>query len=352
MESSLSIFIPTYNRASKLKKLLESLHVICLHFPNNVAVNIINNASTDNTKEVITGIETEVCYKINYFENLINIGGNANVVRCLEYCKTEWLWVIGDDDSPVHNCLEIIFNSIKLYPNAVFVNHQTTIGLNYGAIPEKIDVVSQGQSGLIDNLKSFPNLLFISSSIYKASEIRNNIKTGYYFSNSCAPHVAMLLDYLGDNPLKESVYSTSYICDWEPPLKEDKWNDAVVNASLCEILFIVRKKEDRIKFFEKIDFYHPYAGFSKNDALSALIIQTSSRQEIAISYLSSISFKAWLYDKEIDKEIFKNIYTQLIILFSKFRLFRILLKRMAKITFIDKFSIYNRFAPYKNDRRL
>lgn len=98
----LTIAIPTYNRSAFLelclKRIGEELDSLSEDQRSWVKVYIANNASTDNTAEVIFQyqlIDTEVFEVVH---NTENIGAERNVAQCYASATTSYVWVLGDDD--------------------------------------------------------------------------------------------------------------------------------------------------------------------------------------------------------------------------------------------------------------
>ncbi|MFP5236272.1 MAG: glycosyltransferase family 2 protein [Acidobacteriota bacterium] len=92
----LSICIPTYNRAVFLAECLESLALFDAALWDNVEIVVSDNASTDNTKEVVERYRDRI--PIRYFRNATNIGGERNFFAAARHGLGEYVWVFGDDD--------------------------------------------------------------------------------------------------------------------------------------------------------------------------------------------------------------------------------------------------------------
>lgn len=91
----LSICIPTYNRKERLKKLLSK---ICKMKPKNIDIIVIDNASTDGTKDMMEYFEKT--FGVVYLRNNSNLGHDGNFVRLIEEGRkysVYSLW-LGDDD--------------------------------------------------------------------------------------------------------------------------------------------------------------------------------------------------------------------------------------------------------------
>ncbi len=93
----LSICIPTFNGAGKINNTLECI-VEAVGERNNIEVIISDNASTDNTNEIVKEYAESYSY-ITLYRNERNVGFNSNMIKLIdEYASGQYCWVIGDDD--------------------------------------------------------------------------------------------------------------------------------------------------------------------------------------------------------------------------------------------------------------
>ncbi|GEM_PF-7031965 len=88
-----SIFIPAYNASSFIKQAIES--VLAQSYPNYELI-IINDASTDNTAEIINQYQTHPNIKV--YHNIINLGVAPNWNYGLRFCKGEFIVRLNADD--------------------------------------------------------------------------------------------------------------------------------------------------------------------------------------------------------------------------------------------------------------
>jgi len=86
--------IITYNRAESLAATLAAFYNAGL---SSMRLHVLDNASTDNTKQIVEEYSDKWPLLI-YHKNKYNIGGNANILRAVEFSSSEYSWVIGDDD--------------------------------------------------------------------------------------------------------------------------------------------------------------------------------------------------------------------------------------------------------------
>ncbi len=109
MFKNLDVIIPTYNRAKFLKIALESLFNSTTDWNRTI---ILNNASTDNTMDVIYEIQERYPdRKIEVMTNSKNIGNVNNFKRTQEIATNEYTAIFHDDDA-IHP--EYIERAMKL----------------------------------------------------------------------------------------------------------------------------------------------------------------------------------------------------------------------------------------------
>jgi len=106
-----SICIPAYNRASFLPKAIDS--VLSQDFTDFELV-ICDNASTDNTEEVVKNYRDERIRYVRY-KNLVNMWANHN--RCIGLSQAEWLIFLHSDDELEKGSFSFYWNSIKTIQN-------------------------------------------------------------------------------------------------------------------------------------------------------------------------------------------------------------------------------------------
>lgn len=106
MNKLLTIFTPTYNRKEKLKYLYDSL---CRQTNKNFKWLVIDDGSTDETKDLIKSFITEKKIEIQYYFQE-NSGKMKSHNKAVEMCTTELFLCVDSDDYLVDNAVEIILN--------------------------------------------------------------------------------------------------------------------------------------------------------------------------------------------------------------------------------------------------
>lgn len=137
MNKLLTISIPTYNRSSNLKLLLDTLIVELNGFENLVEVIVSDNASTDTTKSVLVDFKERFPSAV-IIRNDKNVGPDLNISACFNSATSPFVWIIGDDDLPKAGILkEIIFLLKEHKPHMVYVQSEWVVKIenaNQGAV--------------------------------------------------------------------------------------------------------------------------------------------------------------------------------------------------------------------------
>jgi glycosyltransferase involved in cell wall biosynthesis len=196
----ISICIPTYNRALLLDRSLDSIIKEFLDY--DIEIIISDNASSDNTQEVVSGYQEEYSF-IKYFRNATNLGLDENAVICIKKAIGKYVFMFSDDDILLHGCAKEIMQVInELNPNFMYLNYK-----NFG---EKSNVVFHW-----DKVKDLENIIYkngykmvlelypthFSAMIYKRDEVLKYISSleqyrdcGYdrgYATSTLAHHILL-----------------------------------------------------------------------------------------------------------------------------------------------------------------
>ena len=122
----LSICIPTYNRAEKLQ---QCLHHIAVQLGDEkvrgaIEVVISDNASEDNTKEVVKKFQGSFD-NIVYVRNEKNLGIDKNIINSVVQANGKYCWHIGDDDFISNGSLQFLVDYFSKQEVALLtVNYQ------------------------------------------------------------------------------------------------------------------------------------------------------------------------------------------------------------------------------------
>lgn len=108
---TITVITPTYNRANKLKKAYKSLEKQTVQ---DFEWLIIDDGSSDNTKEIVKEFSKQAKFKINY-ESQENQGKHIALNRAFNEVETELLMILDSDDCLTENAIEEILTVHKQY---------------------------------------------------------------------------------------------------------------------------------------------------------------------------------------------------------------------------------------------
>ncbi|EPL08523.1 glycosyltransferase [Pseudomonas sp. CF161] len=157
----LSVVIPTYNRADFLNHSLE-LHIPILK-KYNIQIFIFDNASTDNTTEVVSNWMDK--YSLLYYvRNDFNLGADENFESALKRPDTDYIWLLGDTYIIREGTLSCVMSKLNERFDHILVN----IG---GEVINKPDKIYADQNELLYDL--FWLMTCLSAHIYNRELIKH-----------------------------------------------------------------------------------------------------------------------------------------------------------------------------------
>lgn len=241
MPEILTIAIPTYNRRNQLERLVQAIVPV---LTAEVCLLIVDNHSDYSVAEALENVLGHIPQtQVKIVRNPTNIGMMPNLLRCYELAKTEWVWILGDDDLPSPNALQNMLAAIRKFPGATAINF--TSGLAEFFDFKRPDyIVAETIAQLAKSLDSFGNLLFISANVYRTEVMLSQLRVGYMQMQSAGAHVSMLLTALQEGR-GACVLHPTRIVEWERPTAGHSWNYAAVSRALPEIFSVVTDARDR-----------------------------------------------------------------------------------------------------------
>jgi|WetSurMetagenome_2_1015567.scaffolds.fasta_scaffold58674_2 glycosyltransferase involved in cell wall biosynthesis len=180
----LTIIIITYNRESLLKLTVDAL----LKSPfSKCKIKILNNNSTDNTKEEICRY-VQINPNLEIITNKINIGGDGNILRAIEYAETTYLWILADDDTyNFKECDDVIEQIQQGKVDLIHVGGHTDVEWIYGGN------ISTPQEQIKKGYPYFKICSFLPANIFKVRLAYPYIIDGYKNIINMYPHMPFLI---------------------------------------------------------------------------------------------------------------------------------------------------------------
>lgn len=233
----LTIAIPTWNRCKPLQEnVLSLIREIGDTWIEDVEIVISDNASTDETESFCHTLCKKYPF-IRYHRNPDNLGANANFQNVIQLARGQYVWLFGDDDLIVENCISKIIHDIRQFhfPDLV-------IG---GAIldteGERVHLRSIHETTLLNNKKIFSEHSLvdvcgkISVLIFKKSSIEPVLPIAWPIItrlNSPWPHMIWILFIIQKGNILALSYGITYYLS-------KNWHNLIFDgARLSQILFV------------------------------------------------------------------------------------------------------------------
>lgn len=299
IEEKLSIVIVTYNRAPYLERTLEQL----TNSPfNHCDISILNNCSTDHTAEIAQKYCSQ--YKnITHIKHRFNIGGNANILRAIEFSTREYLWILADDDTYDFSDVDDVINEIsKQAVDLIHVGAHTDTEWSFGGQKYSLkDVVANGYT-------YFRFASFIGCNIFKVKAFSEYLIQGYGNIVNSYPHMPFLL---GCYELDKDIYiSKKRIAKASVGRQNYDTNDLLAWWANTSNL-LTEKSSSRICFFQQfygnhvkvVGFWFKNRRNMKKETFNTIYSYLTLREKISfhllkIPYILYISTRAKLRHKQ------------------------------------------------------
>jgi len=186
---TLSILIPTFNRANKLLRLLKTIEAEIANSDIKVQIRVLvsDNASTDDTFKIISQFSTTQ-FKFNYFCQAKNLGFDGNIRFLYDQAETDYIWYLADDDILLPGSISTILNVLKDNdPDVLLFSFVQPPGSRFRQFdyPEPVRIVSDPVSAIEHVLRYTKLSIFVIRKIsFNNSQwkiIDENIGSGWYY---------------------------------------------------------------------------------------------------------------------------------------------------------------------------
>lgn len=237
---SLSIVIPTYNRADKLLRLLKNIEVELSDFSlsDRIQVLVSDNASSDETQEKVAKFKS-VKFTVNYFRQGKNIGFDGNVRFLYQAAKTDYVWFFSDDDILLPGAIAIVLDGIKATaPEVLLFSFIQPLGSNTRTfkLSNQVEVFTEPKE-IIRLVSQCPKIsIYVCRKVELSNTQKNELEpfyeNGFYWIDLCYSVIASVLK--------------PKVCVISEPLAscDDEFNNIRFGASVLLNMYGM--------------FYHPY----------------------------------------------------------------------------------------------
>jgi glycosyltransferase involved in cell wall biosynthesis len=243
----LTIAIPIYDRNEEIINLLNVLLPQVSQYSQICQVLIVDNCSPQPVNESINEIISHFPdVQVTIHRNSVNVGLAANLLRCFEFCETEWMWLLGDDDLVFDNACELIINKIEDNPDSHFIHFASNLGKRIA------EFSATGIDELLNKIDNYDNFNFISVGVYRISFFKPYISLGYLYDYTLCPYIALIIKAFSEQNLK-MIFTNKEIVTHIRPAEEKAWSRLEFYHRLFIILEIPCLSHDqRLILYQKI----------------------------------------------------------------------------------------------------
>ena len=282
----LTIAIPTWNRSEKLKESLDWLLPQIIDYKDSIELIISDNASTDNTMEVLDNIKINYPnLDIKFNKQPVNTGFYGNFKKCIQLASGKYLWLLSDDDFVFPGVIRQVIEVIKKNDvGAIHLKDWTSNKLVNDDF--SVDLVSQKQF-----FSDYPfRHSLISSVIFRRnledenalfSKLKDNALIGYaVFLNAVASHnnfavlngnslLARNDDEIRFNALDIFVFDLNRVIEYNSPKFNNEIINMIMNSFLGSLIcghfkdykYNMKYKNSNVKNIKLLKMYFKYFNF-------------------------------------------------------------------------------------------
>ncbi len=303
----LTIAIPTFNRNEALAQLLTK---ILPQIGEGVRLVIADNCSEVPVATVVDPLRARFPdADVRLLRNRVNVGANANILRCFELCESDWIWVVGDDDEVEPEAVATILQRIAEHPDCLLINFPI----------DTLRPASKRTTGLrefVDAIDPSADVPWITSTVYKVPELLPNLRIGYQFAFSMLPHVAMLLVSLKDD--HRCLFAADHIASRDRASAGTEQQTPIINMALGfpVLLDLPIDLDVRRKIVRKLLVTSDSPGLPLRQLayqLLLLSLKTGNRRE-ALYFFDQACLRRFYFDKTFVERIEIFAYRGLLIL--------------------------------------
>lgn len=281
MHSKISVIIPCYNSEKTICKTLDSIEKQQLDNSVLLEILVVDNASTDNTKNLIQNYKSQK-YQIHYLYESVRNRSRARNTGIL-YSQNEYLIFVDSDTELEENWIHEMYSKIKSSPyyggGEGHIESKILFKDNY---IEKIrKIIKTDSNVMLGNIgKKFP-MINTAACIYRKSAL---LDAGLFDEK---------LNYLEDIDLSRSVFYSGYSLFATEKARSFCYNDSPTFFSFLKRNFISGK--EFYKYSKKWSSFYPELNTKGYLKAIASNILTNINKELLHNYNISVSFARTIF---------------------------------------------------------
>jgi glycosyltransferase involved in cell wall biosynthesis len=287
----LSFAIPTYNRATVWREMLPELIEQCR--PHNIAIYISDNASTDDTKDVITAAQKEYPF-IYYSRNDENLGCIPNFEKVLKAPDTKYIWFKGDDDRAINNGVE---KALEIINDGDYDMIVTNAMGRTGILDDKLRTQVFADAVLFFErtlkMTTFMSILIYEKKLIEYADFSRYIGTEFV-------HTGIMYDYLAKQESIRVFYEQTPLIEMPPMEKTIMWFSwqHLFYGFFVSIVDVVLALPDQIPLEIKLKVLRSYdyrfIGLASGRAHKIFGLKFALKYGRYLKYVSSVPYPIFL----------------------------------------------------------
>ena len=305
----LSICIPTYKMDQYLDYALKSVaEQVTKQQLKQLEICVSDNASPDNTKEIVKKWQTSCPVNIKYYRHKENIGMDGNLLQVISMAEGKYCWFLGSDDALIPGSIARIIKEIERGgdPDIIFCNRiECDMEMNPQVNKPWLKKLNKDylfnlayDKSFIKYSKSVSSLgglfSYLSSLIFKRSrwlEVKGyEPYIGHHYL-----HIFMLFKFLEKGCKVKYIYEPLVYCRindvYEKLFGHTKRLIHDLNAYSLLAEMTIKEKPDVLRAFNKL-MYHEHS-FRNVWSYSACEPDRKKWEEV-IPYLRKFSYPEWV----------------------------------------------------------
>lgn len=237
----LTVLIPTFQRKRQLTDTL-----LALQSQSNQMFKVVvcDNNSDYDFDEIKSALSQEFANRVVFFRNSFNVGATANITGLFLKCETKYCWLLGDDDLPTDEAIDIIYESISKYPDTAVFHFpmmllpamETCDEIEFSQLADYVSFYEDmRKSGAgFHNIRG--DLIFLSNKVYNLSICSQCMDYLFTYAHTRVSQILPIIRLLDTR--KASVrYIKKEIVVYQPP-RGDHWNIQNVVQGMANISFL------------------------------------------------------------------------------------------------------------------
>ncbi len=219
-EKQLTIIIPTYNRRDRLIRQLDSLYAQSTVAQCHMV--ILDNCSDYDIQDALTshGFTSQFLSLIELIRHPLNTRMGYNLAGTLLCAKTQWLWLVSDDDISTPDSIDTVLSYARTYPEASLVKFQFTFHRTFDDIIVKS--VDDLEREYKDSLFTPGDLFYLGNNLINTLKLKDYLGDAFEHSSHLIPFVLPALHQLVDGKAN-IIFSDKHVQTYCPNNSGDTW---------------------------------------------------------------------------------------------------------------------------------